>query len=127
MTVPRPRFPLVNSPCSFRSSRFEFSAPFWFASPAGRRRRRERLRFLLVYGVFFTVATTAVSVRVLGSSNCYLYSFLRALLFAASVAAEVAAALHIFPKTTLARDGAIFTVFHLVLVYLLAWSPWRRR
>ena len=37
--------------------------------------------FLLVYGVFFTVATTAVSVRVLGSSNCYLYSFLRALLF----------------------------------------------
>ena len=83
--------------------------------------------FLLVYGVFFTVATTAVSVRVLGSSNCYLYSFLRALLFAASVAAEVAAALHIFPKTTLARDGAIFTVFHLVLVYLLAWSPWRRR
>lgn len=81
--------------------------------------------FLIMYGVAFAILVTIVSARVF-RSPCCTSTCLRALLFVASVAAEVAAGINITPPTTLARGGTAFSLVSLVVLYLLAWIPWGR-
>jgi len=76
--------------------------------------------FIPPYPLFKTMSD-AVSIRVF-TSRCCLSTTLRTALLVAGLAAEALAAFHLMPDTALARGGAVFSICHLLLAYILVWS-----
>ena len=75
----------------------------------------------LLYSLFFTILMTVFSVRVFRSSRRLLPTALRALVLALSISAQVSAAAHFLPSSTLATGVSYASIFLHIFVYILAW------